>query len=48
VARDAEGSRELQAELRQVEAQVDVAAAVLWGLTDDELAEITRSLKELG
>lgn len=37
-----------QAELRQVEAQVDVAAADLWGLTDDELTEIKRSLAELG
>lgn len=41
------GDAAAQAELRQVEARLDVAAAKLWGLTDDELAEITRSLKEL-
>lgn len=37
-----------QAELRKVEAEVDVTAASLWDLTDDELAEIRRSLAELG
>jgi hypothetical protein len=42
------GDAAAQAELRQVEAQVDVAAAKLWGLTDDEVAEIRRSLAELG
>jgi hypothetical protein len=41
------GDAAAQAELRQVEAQMDVAAAKLWGLSDDELAEIRRSLKEL-
>jgi len=42
------GDAAAQAELRQVEAQVDVTAASLWGLSDDELAEIRRSLAELG
>jgi hypothetical protein len=37
-----------QAERRQFEAKVNVAAARLWDLTDDELAEIRRSLAELG
>ena len=31
-----------------VEAQVDEAAAELWGITDKELREIRRSLEELG
>ena len=31
-----------------VEAQVDEAAAELWGITDRELQEIQRSLEELG
>ena len=31
-----------------VEAQVDAAAAELWGITDRELQEIRRSLAELG
>lgn len=42
------GDAMAQVELRQVEAQVDIASARLWGLTDDELAEIERSLAELG
>jgi hypothetical protein len=41
------GDATAQDELRQVEAQVDVAAASLWDLNDDELAEIKRSLAEL-
>jgi hypothetical protein len=34
--------------LAAVEAQVDEAAAELWGITDRELQEIRRSLEELG
>lgn len=34
-------------ELGQVEAQVDEAVAELWGITEQELEEIRRSLKEL-
>jgi len=34
--------------LEAVEAQVDEAAAELWGITDRELGEIRRSLEELG
>jgi hypothetical protein len=34
--------------LAQVEAQVDEAAAELWGITDGELQDIRRSLDELG
>ena len=37
-----------EAGLATVEAQVDEAAAELWGLTDRELKEIRRSLEELG
>jgi hypothetical protein len=37
-----------EATLAQVEAQVDEAAAELWGITDSELKEIRRSLEELG
>jgi hypothetical protein len=37
-----------EATLAQVEAQVDEAAAELWGITDGELKEIRRSLEELG
>jgi len=37
-----------EAGLAEVEAQVDEAAAELWGLTDRELREIRRSLEELG
>jgi hypothetical protein len=35
-------------ERSEVEAQVDEAAAELWGITDRELKEIRRSLEELG
>ena len=42
------GDAAAQAELRQVEAEVDVTAASLWGLSDDKLAEIKRSFEELG
>ena len=31
-----------------IEAQVDEAAAKLWGITDKELQEIHQSLEELG
>jgi hypothetical protein len=34
--------------LAAIEAQVDEAAAELWGITDKELREIRRSLEELG
>ena len=37
-----------EAGLAAVEAQVDEAAAELWGITDGELKEIRRSLEELG
>jgi len=37
-----------EAGLAAVEAQVDEAAAELWGITDRELQEILRSLEELG
>jgi DNA anti-recombination protein RmuC len=33
--------------LKAVEDEVDRAAAELWGITDEELAEIQRSLEEL-
>jgi len=33
--------------LREIEERVDTLAGELWGLTDKELAEIRRSLKEL-
>ena len=35
------------AELKKIEEQVNHWAAKLWGLTDDELAEIKRSLEEM-
>jgi hypothetical protein len=35
-------------ELAGGEAQVDEAAAGLWGITDRDLKEIRRSLEELG
>jgi len=41
------GDKTAQAQLRQVEDQVDQAAAELWGLTKEELREIQESLKEL-
>ncbi len=34
-------------EVREIEAEIDRWAAKLWGLSDDELREIQRSLKEL-
>jgi thiaminase len=37
-----------EAGLVAVEAEVDEAAAELWGITDEELKEIRRSLEELG
>jgi SAM-dependent methyltransferase len=39
---------EVSRRLVEVEAQVDEAAAELWGITDRELREIRRSLEELG
>ncbi|WP_456413158.1 N-6 DNA methylase [Thiolapillus sp.] len=36
-----------QAELEQVETEIDHAAAQLWGLTEEDLQEIRASLKEL-
>jgi hypothetical protein len=39
---------EVSGQLASVEAQVDEAAAELWGITDRELDEIRRSLEELG
>lgn len=42
-ARDKTG----EAELRQVEQEIDLLAARLWGLTDEEMAEVQRSLAEL-
>ena len=41
------GDGAAQAELRHVEEEIDRAAAELWGLTGEELAEIRRSLEEL-
>ncbi|RLC57824.1 MAG: hypothetical protein DRI80_14530, partial [Chloroflexota bacterium] len=41
------GDGAAQAELRHVEEEIDCAAAELWGLTGEELAEIRRSLEEL-
>jgi len=41
------GDEAAQAELRRVEEEIDQAAAQLWGLSDEELAEIKRSLEEL-
>jgi hypothetical protein len=37
----------LERELAEIELQVDQAAAELWGITAEELAEIRRSLEEL-
>jgi len=37
-----------EAGLAAVAAQVDQAAAELWSITDQELADIRRSLEELG
>lgn len=33
--------------LRQIETEIDRQAALLWGLSDDELREIQESLREL-
>ncbi|HGX92571.1 MAG TPA: SAM-dependent DNA methyltransferase [Candidatus Tenderia sp.] len=41
------GDEAAQAELKRVEAEIDRAAARLWGLTEEELREILASLKEL-
>ena len=41
------GDEAAQAELKQVEAEIDRAAARLWGLTEEELREIQASLEEL-
>jgi len=41
------GDEGAQVELRRVEDKVDRAAAQLWGLSEEELAEIRRSLEEL-
>ena len=35
------------AEVREIEAEIDKAAARLWGLSDSELAEIKRSLEDM-
>jgi len=35
------------AEIPVIEAEIDKAAAKLWGLSDEELAEIKRSLEEM-
>ncbi|RLG09207.1 MAG: SAM-dependent DNA methyltransferase [Thaumarchaeota archaeon] len=41
------GDEDAQAKLCRVEEEIDRAAAQLWGLSDEELAEIKRSLEEL-
>ena len=41
------GDEAAQAKLRRVEEEIDHAAARLWGLTDEELADIQTSLQEL-
>ncbi len=41
------GDEAAQAELRHLEEQIDRAAARLWGLSEEELQDIQRSLKEL-
>jgi len=41
------GDGETQAALRRVEEEIDRAAAALWGLSEEELVEIRRSLEEL-
>jgi len=41
------GDEAAQAALRRVEEEIDRAAAELWGLNEEELAEIRRSLAEL-
>jgi hypothetical protein len=39
--------KQSQTQLLEIEAEIDRAAAQLWGLTDAELTEIQKSLKEL-
>ena len=41
------GDKAAQEELKRVEAEIDRAAAQLWGLTEEELREIQTSLEEL-
>ncbi|MDI7278259.1 MAG: SAM-dependent DNA methyltransferase, partial [Anaerolineae bacterium] len=41
------GDGEARARLRQIEAEVDRAAAELWGLSEEELSEVQTSLREL-
>ena len=41
------GDDDAAKQLRQVEDEVDQAAAALWGLTDQELADVRASLQEL-
>ena len=36
------------ARVREIEAEIDRLAAALWGLSQQELEEIQRSLEELG
>lgn len=43
----AAAQRDDAAQLREIEEEIDLAAAALWGLTPDELREIQRSLHEL-
>ncbi|GAB4533391.1 MAG: hypothetical protein Fur0018_22680 [Anaerolineales bacterium] len=43
----AAGDKAARAALKQVESEIDRAAAQLWGLTDEELRDIQASLKEL-
>jgi hypothetical protein len=43
----AAAQRDDAAQLREIEKEIDLAAAALWGLTPDELREIQRSLHEL-
>lgn len=39
--------RDDEARLREIEAEIDKAAAKLWGLTDAELSAVQHSLREL-
>jgi hypothetical protein len=41
------GDKKAKKQLKQIESQVDEAAAKLWGLTPQELADVQASLKEL-
>ncbi len=41
------GAKAARAELRQVEEEIDRAAAALWGLAAQELADVRASLQEL-